>query len=143
MSSLYSTRSAGPISLLYVEDDAINQEVLRTMLANVSDITLHIATDDTEAFELLGTLSTVPDVVLMDHHLGHITGVEVRRRSCLDSNNDATDSRTDSNTVARIRHVRGGRSHRATASWCSPHEGRPASLSRRPAGHGQYACQVW
>ena len=78
-SSHYSSRSAVPISLLYVEDDVINQEVLRTMLTNVPDVQLHIASDDTEAFEQLAALSTVPDVVLMDHHLGHVTGVEVRR----------------------------------------------------------------
>jgi CheY-like chemotaxis protein len=70
------------ISVLCVEDDVINQEVLRTMLHSSSDIDLHVASDEIEAIEQVERLMKAPpDVVLMDQQLGHVTGVEVRFES--------------------------------------------------------------
>lgn len=66
------------MSVLYVEDDIINQEVLRTMLQSSSEIDLYVASDEVEAIEQVENMGSPPDVVLMDQQLGHVSGAEVR-----------------------------------------------------------------
>jgi CheY-like chemotaxis protein len=66
------------ITVLYVEDDALNQQVLESMLQAHEDIQLLLASDEADVEEILEDRDAMPDVVLMDSQLINTTGLEVR-----------------------------------------------------------------
>jgi CheY-like chemotaxis protein len=66
------------IVVLYVEDEPANQMAMRAIFASHPEIELLEAADDDDVIEVLEDIDVLPDVVLMDHGLGHTTGEEVR-----------------------------------------------------------------
>ena len=70
------------ITVLYVEDDPINQQVLHSIMSQHDDIDLLLASDEADVDDELEGRTTMPDVVLMDSQLTNTTGSQVRRRPC-------------------------------------------------------------
>jgi CheY-like chemotaxis protein len=70
----------GTISVLYVDDESSNQLAMKAILASQQHVTVTDALDEEDAFEYLDEAEVLPDIVLMDQGLGHITGAEVFTR---------------------------------------------------------------
>ena len=70
-------RKRRELLVVYVEDDHVNQHVLKTMLDPVGEINLLLAEDEQELQELLEQCDRIPDVVLMDCELKSTTGQQV------------------------------------------------------------------
>lgn len=82
-----SEKSEGPMSILLVEDNEIDVEIVKRVLAKSgAAVTLRVARDGKEALELLSRVRTPgfpadpPQLVLLDLWLPGIDGQEVLRR---------------------------------------------------------------
>ena len=77
---------AGPAgvrrTVLYADDNALNVEVVRAILQTRPDLRVLIARDGREALEIAHR--EVPDLLLLDMHLGDLTGLEVLAQLALD-----------------------------------------------------------
>jgi PAS domain S-box-containing protein len=67
----------GGIRVLYAEDDEVNVELVRAIMAKRAAVTLEIAVSGAEA--LAAARRDPPDLLLLDMHLGDMTGLEVAR----------------------------------------------------------------
>jgi PAS domain S-box-containing protein len=68
---------AGRLDVLYAEDNEVNAEIVRQVLALRQDMTLRIAPSGTDALAMIRT--RMPDVLLVDMNLGDMTGIELVR----------------------------------------------------------------
>jgi PAS domain S-box-containing protein len=75
----------GRLDVLYAEDNEVNAEIVKQVLAPREDIRLRIAHNGTVALEMVR--SRMPDVLLVDMNLGDMTGIDLVRmlRSIPDS----------------------------------------------------------
>ena len=64
-------------TILYVEDNTVNADVMRRRLGK-QDVAVHIASDGKAGIQLANEL--LPDVILMDINMPGMDGVEVMRR---------------------------------------------------------------
>ena len=64
-------------TILYVEDNAVNADVMRRRLGN-QDVEVHVASDGEAGIQMAKDLQ--PDVILMDINMPGMDGVEVMRR---------------------------------------------------------------
>eukprot|EP00425_Heterocapsa_triquetra_P042193 CAMPEP_0195088488 /NCGR_PEP_ID=MMETSP0448-20130528/28045_1 /TAXON_ID=66468 /ORGANISM="Heterocapsa triquestra, Strain CCMP 448" /LENGTH=215 /DNA_ID=CAMNT_0040122143 /DNA_START=1 /DNA_END=645 /DNA_ORIENTATION=- len=64
--------------ILNVDDDQVNQEVIRRSLGDKYEV--HVAMDGQEALDYLSECETLPDVVLLDVMMPGMTGFEVCKR---------------------------------------------------------------
>jgi CheY-like chemotaxis protein len=71
-------KNPGAIVVLYVDDESSNQMAMKAILASEQNVTVLEALDEEDALECLEEHEVLPDLVLMDQGLGHITGAEVR-----------------------------------------------------------------
>lgn len=67
------------IRVLLVEDNLVNQQLLRKQLVR-SGCIVHVANHGAEALEMLNTLSKEIDVILMDTQMPVMNGLECTRR---------------------------------------------------------------
>ncbi len=67
----------GGIRVLYAEDDEVNVELVQAIMAKRPAVTLEIATSGAQA--LAAARRDPPDLLLLDMHLGDMTGLEVAR----------------------------------------------------------------
>jgi len=72
-----SLRHFGNINMLIVEDDAFNIQLIRSLLAKVSDTDIISAYNGDEALEILESADQKIDMVLLDLHLPIKSGKEV------------------------------------------------------------------
>ncbi len=72
-----SLRHFGNINMLIVEDDAFNIQLIRSLLAKVSDTDIISAYNGDEALEILESADQKIDIVLLDLHLPIKSGKEV------------------------------------------------------------------
>lgn len=70
-------RNPGTLLVLYVDDDPSNHMALKAILSSRQDIEVLEALDEDDAVDLLEEQECLPDLVLMDQGLGHVTGAEV------------------------------------------------------------------
>jgi PAS domain S-box-containing protein len=79
-----ASRAANGASLtvLYAEDDEVNAELVRQLVATRQGISLRVATSGAAA--LASARSDPPDLMLVDMNLGDMTGVELARLLCQD-----------------------------------------------------------
>jgi PAS domain S-box-containing protein len=64
-------------TLLYVEDNAANQDLVAKLIERRSDLTLLMATDGQSGFDM--ARSSLPDVILMDINLPGISGLDTMK----------------------------------------------------------------
>jgi len=69
---------AAPLSMLYIEDNAVNVMVVQEMVTLRPNITLHVAADGRSGVD--AALARRPDLVLVDMQLPDMDGLEVLRR---------------------------------------------------------------
>ena len=72
-----SLRHFGNINMLIVEDDAFNIQLIRSLLAKVSDTDIISTDNGQEALEILESGDQKIDIVLLDLHLPIKNGKEV------------------------------------------------------------------
>ena len=83
-----SLRYLGNINILVIEDDIVNLQLIRALLAKVSDINV-ISTDDGEkAIEILESGMRRIDMVLLDLHLPKMQGKDILKHIRRDSKFD-------------------------------------------------------
>jgi PAS domain S-box-containing protein len=68
---------AGRLDVLYAEDNEVNAEIVKQILAPREDMRLRIAQSGTVALEMVR--SRMPDVLLVDMNLGDMTGIDLVR----------------------------------------------------------------
>jgi len=72
-----SLKYLGNRTILIIEDDAFNLQLIRSLLAKISNLNI-IATDDgSEALMILKSGKDKVDMVLLDLHLPHMQGREI------------------------------------------------------------------
>jgi len=71
------TRADASLAVLYAEDDEVNAELVRQLVAMRPGVSLRVATSGAAA--LAGARSDPPDLMLVDMHLGDMTGIELAR----------------------------------------------------------------
>lgn len=64
-------------TLLYVEDNPANQDLVAKLIERRSDLTLLVATDGQSGFDM--ARSSLPDVILMDSNLPGISGLDTMK----------------------------------------------------------------
>jgi CheY-like chemotaxis protein len=64
-----------PLTVLYAEDNAVNVELVRHVLRMRPQWQLEVATNGADAIEM--ALTQPPDLLLLDMHLGDMTGLDV------------------------------------------------------------------
>ncbi len=69
---------AGPCSIVYIEDNPANLELVQTILSRFPEVSLFLATSGNEGLEL--ALQHKPDLILLDLNLPDISGTEVLQR---------------------------------------------------------------
>jgi len=74
-----SLKHLGTINMLIVEDDAFNIQLIRSLLAKISDTNIISTDDGMEALKVLEFGDTKIDIVLLDLHLPGKSGKEVLR----------------------------------------------------------------
>jgi len=72
-----SLKHFGNINLLIVEDDAFNIQLIRSLLAKISDTNIISTDDGVEALEILESEDQKIDMVLLDLHLPIKSGREI------------------------------------------------------------------
>jgi len=72
-----SLRYLGNINMLIVEDDAFNVQLIRSLLAKISDINIISTDDGLEALKILEFGNEKIDMVLLDLHMPLKSGKEV------------------------------------------------------------------
>lgn len=72
-----SLRYLGNINMLIVEDDAFNIQLIRSLLAKISDINIISTDDGLEALKILEFGNEKIDMVLLDLHMPLKSGKEV------------------------------------------------------------------
>lgn len=72
------SRHFKPLEVIYVEDNEVNVELMRQILALRCRVTLRVATTGAEALALAG--AQPPGLMLVDMHLGDMTGMELAAR---------------------------------------------------------------
>ena len=72
-----SLKHFGNINLLIVEDDAFNIQLIRSLLAKISDTNIISTDDGVEALEILESEDQKIDMVLLDLHLPIKSGKEI------------------------------------------------------------------
>ncbi len=72
-----SLKHLGTINMLIVEDDAFNIQLIRSLLAKISDTNIISTDDGLEALKVLEFGDTKIDMVLLDLHLPGKSGKEV------------------------------------------------------------------
>jgi len=70
-------RPAPTLSVLYAEDDEVNAELVRQLVAMRRGVTLRVATDGATALAI--ARADPPDLMLVDMNLGDMTGIELAR----------------------------------------------------------------
>ena len=73
----YSHYHPDQVSILYIEDDTINQEVLQCSLMDKPHIRICTAGNLEESLTALEDQPYWPDLILLDNHLVGMTGHEV------------------------------------------------------------------
>ncbi len=71
------SRAGSSLSVLYAEDDEVNAELVRQLVAMRPGITLRVASNGATA--LASARSDPPDLMLVDMNLGDMTGIELAR----------------------------------------------------------------
>jgi PAS domain S-box-containing protein len=71
-------RKAGPLAVLYIEDNPVNVLLVQQMLQQRPNVSLRCAEDGSSGIAM--ALASAPDVLLVDMHLPDMDGVEVLRR---------------------------------------------------------------
>ncbi len=72
-----SLKHLGTMNMLLVEDDAFNIQLIRSLLAKISDTNIISTDDGLEALKVLEFGDTKIDMVLLDLHLPGKSGKEV------------------------------------------------------------------
>ncbi len=72
-----SLRHFGNINMLIVEDDAFNIQLIRSLLAKISDTNMITTDDGSEALKILENGDEKIDIVLLDLHLPGKSGKEI------------------------------------------------------------------
>jgi len=72
-----SLRHFGNINMLIVEDDAFNIQLIRSLLAKISDTNMITTDDGSEALKILEYGDEKIDIVLLDLHLPGKSGKEI------------------------------------------------------------------
>ncbi len=75
-----SLRHFGNINMLIVEDDAFNIQLIRSLLAKISDTNIITTDDGSEALKILESEDEKIDMVLLDLHLPGKSGKEILER---------------------------------------------------------------
>jgi len=68
-----------PKSVLIVDDDEFNQEILRLMFAGWGVLEVHLAGNGIKALKTLDTMLTPPDVLISDVYMPEMDGFEFIR----------------------------------------------------------------
>lgn len=68
-----------PKSVLIVDDDEFNQEILRQMFAGWGVLEVHLASNGIKALKTLDTMPTPPDVLISDVYMPEMDGFEFIR----------------------------------------------------------------
>jgi len=66
----------GPKTILIVEDDAFNIQLLQTLLGNMSNFNIISSRDGAEALDILTSSETKVDMILLDIRMPIMTGKE-------------------------------------------------------------------
>ena len=72
-----SLKHFGKVNMLIVEDDAFNIQLIRSLLAKISDTNIISTDDGSEALKILESGDEKIDIVLLDLHLPLKSGREV------------------------------------------------------------------
>ena len=75
---LSEPRGSELLDVIYVEDNEVNVELMRQILASRCGVALRVATTGAEALAMVG--SHPPGLMLVDMHLGDMTGMELAAR---------------------------------------------------------------
>ncbi len=75
-----SLKHFGTINILIVEDDAFNIQLIRSLLAKISNTNIVTTDDGTEALNILESEDEKIDMVLLDLHLPGKSGKEILER---------------------------------------------------------------
>jgi CheY-like chemotaxis protein len=70
-----ATRAASSLAVLYAEDDDVNAELVRQLVATRSDVSLRVAANGAMALAI--ARADPPDLMLVDMNLGDMTGIEL------------------------------------------------------------------
>ncbi|MFK5975771.1 MAG: response regulator [Sulfurovum sp.] len=80
-----SLRYLGNINILVIEDDMFNIQLIRALLAKVSDINVISTDDGAKGLDILENGMRRIDMVLLDLHLPQMQGREILKRIRLNS----------------------------------------------------------
>jgi DNA-binding response OmpR family regulator len=75
-----SLKHLGTINILIVEDDVFNIQLIRSLLAKISNTNIVTTEDETEALNILESEDEKIDIVLLDLHLPGQSGKDILER---------------------------------------------------------------
>ena len=75
-----SLKHLGTINILIVEDDVSNIQLIRSLLAKISNTNIVTTEDETEALNILESEDAKIDIVLLDLHLPGQSGKDILER---------------------------------------------------------------